>query len=157
MESVDTVIITVESESTMCIIIQHHLFTSHLDVFHPFPTELMSPVLNERFLSSIAGQPLSVECRFQVLANLIRPPSVQWMNSSGSVLSNTDTVIFSPLLTSHGGEYTCIVSINITELGILLTNEGNTRIIVQSKHETCFSLLSNMFVFSSSSYSLCRY
>ena len=36
MESVDTVNVTVESESTMCIIIQHHLFTSHLDVFHPF-------------------------------------------------------------------------------------------------------------------------
>ena len=100
-------------------------------------------------ISSRAGQPLSIECSFQTLNNLIRPPIVQWMNSAGSVQSDTSTLSFSPLLTSHGGEYTCTVTINIPELNILLSGEGNTRITVQSKAftiDTC--LLICLFTFS---------
>ena len=94
----------------------------------------MPPTVDEADLSSTAGQSLSVQCRFQMTDNLIRPPSVQWVNSAGSVLSDTSTLSFSPLLTSHGGEYTCTVTINIPELNILLTGESNTTVTVQSKH-----------------------
>ena len=93
----------------------------------------MPPTVDEDDLSLTAGQSLSVKCMFQMTDNLIKPPSVQWVNSSGSVQSDTNTLSFSPLLTSHGGEYTCTVTINITELNILLTSEGTTRITVQSK------------------------
>ena len=99
-----------------------------------FPIELMSPrVTVDNDLSSTAGQSLSVKCMFQMTDNLIRPLTVQWVNSSGSVQSDTSTLSFSPVLTSHGGEYTCTVTINIHELNILLTGEGTTRITVESK------------------------
>ena len=93
----------------------------------------MPPTLCEADINSTAGQSLSVQCRFHITDNLIRPPRVQWVNSSGSVQSDTSTLSFSPLLTSHGGEYTCTVTITIPELNILLTGEGNTNITVQSK------------------------
>ena len=95
----------------------------------------MPPTVDEDDLSSTAGQSLSVECMFQMTDNLIRPPTVhvQWVNSSGSVQSDTSSLSFSPLLTSHGGEYTCTVTINIPELNILRTGEGTTTITVQSK------------------------
>ena len=93
----------------------------------------MPPTVDEADIISTAGQSLSVQCRFQMTDNLIRPPSVQWVNSAGSVLSDTSTLSFFPLLTSHGGKYTCTVTITIRELNILLTGEGNTTVTVQSK------------------------
>ena len=36
-------------------------------------------------------------------------------------------------MTSDGGQYTCIVNINITELDISLTGNGTTNLIVQSE------------------------
>ena len=101
----------------------------------------MSPTVDEADLSSTAGQPFSVECSFQVPANLTRPPTVQWLNSAGSVVSETDPLIFSPLLTSHGGVYTCNVTISIPELNITLTEYGNTTILVQSKRQmVCYNV-----------------
>ena len=93
----------------------------------------MSPDVTETDINSTAGQLLSVECMFQMVNNLIRPPTVQWLNSAGSVLSDNNTLSFSPLLTSHGGVYACNVIINITELNILLTSKGITTVRVQSK------------------------
>ena len=93
----------------------------------------MKPVVFEHNLSSMAGENFSVECRFMTADNLVTAPSVQWKNSSGSVMSDNATLSFSPLLTSDGGEYTCNVTINITELGVTVTNENNTTITVESK------------------------
>ena len=93
----------------------------------------MPPTVGEDDLSPTAGQSLSVECMFLMINNLIKPPTVQWVNPSGSVQSDTNTLSFSPVLTSHGGEYTCTVTINIPELNILLTGEGNTTVTVESK------------------------
>ena len=112
----------------------------------------MLPHVNEDTVVSTAGQPLTVECMFQIIDNLIKPPIVLWINSAGSVLSDTSTLSFSPLLTSHGGEYTCNVTINIPELNILLSGEGNSRITVQSNTFTtlhvfcCCSCLCSHFL-----------
>ena len=116
--------------------------------------DLMPPTVNETDLISTAGQPLSVECMFQMTDNLIRPPTVQWVNSSGSVQSDTTTLSFFSLLTSHGGEYTCTVTINIPELNILLTGEGTTTITVQSKRFNYhnYSLVHTLFCSSTSIY-----
>ena len=107
-------------------------------------------------ISSRAGQPLSIECSFQALSNLIRPPIVQWMNSTGSVQSDTSTLSFSPLLTSHGGEYTCTVIINIPELNIMLSGRGNTRITVQSETFTTQVFFVVHLHFCSSHYICCH-
>ena len=93
----------------------------------------MQPDVHVNTLSSTAGQNVSVKCNFTIPDNLFRAPSVQWVDSSGLVVSATHNLTFSPLLTSNGGKYTCNVTINITELNITLTGIGNINITVQSK------------------------
>ena len=96
----------------------------------------MTPTVNETNLTSPAGQPLSVECSFlPVRAGLIRPPIVQWLDSGGSVQSDNGTLTFSSLLTSHGGVYTCRVTISIPEISLQLTDDGNTTLSVESKRQ----------------------
>ena len=59
---------------------------------------------------------------------------MQWLNSTGHVVSNNETLMFSLLPTSDGGEYTCNVTIIITELDIAVTGVGNSILRVQSKY-----------------------
>ena len=93
----------------------------------------MAPVVYEESVTTIAGQSLSVECNFTMIPNLVTAPSVQWLNSTDSVVSNAKTFNLSPLLTSHGGSYTCIVTISIPQLSILLTANGSTTVTVESE------------------------
>ena len=93
----------------------------------------MAPVVEEMDYTSMAGQPFSVECNFTMIPNLVTAPSVQWLNSAGSVVSENALLSLYPLLTSHGGEYTCIVTISIPQLSILLTAFGSTTVTVESE------------------------
>ena len=96
----------------------------------------MTPTVDETNLTSLAGQPLSEECSFlHVPAGLIRPPIVQWLDSGDSVQSDNGTLTFSPLRTSHGGVYTCRVTISIPEINLQLTDDGDTTISVESKRQ----------------------
>ena len=88
----------------------------------------MGPIVSNYTLNSTAGKNLTVECIFMTADNLIRVPSVQWLNPAGS-----GNLTFSPLLTSDGGVYTCNVTINITELKITLSSVGSATLTVQSK------------------------
>ena len=93
----------------------------------------MDPTVEENALNSTAGQPFTLVCSFKITDNLVRPPIVQWLNSTGDVLSDSSSLYFSVLRTSHGGEYTCTVNISIPELNIELTDDGNTILTVLSK------------------------
>ena len=93
----------------------------------------MDPTVEENALSSTTGQPFTLVCSFMMPDNLIRPPIVQWLDSTGDVLSDNSSLYFPVLRTSHGGEYTCTVNISIPELNIQLTEDGNTTITVLSK------------------------
>ena len=103
----------------------------------------MQPDVHVNTLSSTAGLNLSVKCNFTIPDKLFRAPSVQWVDSSGLVVSATHNLTFSPLLTSNGGKYTCNVTINITELNITLTGIGNINITVQSKFSGMLSFYSD--------------
>ena len=59
---------------------------------------------------STAGQMYTLTCSVDVPGT----PSIQWQYSNGSVVTNgggitvsAGVLTFNPLLTSHGGEYTC--------------------------------------------------
>ena len=75
-----------------------------------------------------AGQFLSLTCRVDVVEYLTVDPQVEWRQPHGSAVTNTGNpsirqgvevmgrvstlnVSFSPLLTSHAGEYTCFAII----------------------------------------------
>ena len=68
-----------------------------------------------------------------MIPNLITDPTIHWVNSTDIMVSTTSILLLSPLLTSYGGQYTCIVNINIIELNISLTDNGTTNVIVESK------------------------
>ncbi len=81
-----------------------------------------------------AGSTRTLSCVTSVVEGLVVDPSVTWMHSDGSVvlsgeqiavgspevMSNTTTLTltFTPLHTSHGGEYVCLASITIKEVSI---------------------------------------
>ena len=97
-----------------------------------------------------AGQFLSLTCRVDVVEYLTENPQVEWRQPDGSVVTNTGNpsirhrvevmgkvstlnVSFSPLLTSHAGEYQCRATITIPRLNQTYTNTSSTIVIVQSK------------------------
>ena len=111
----------------------------------------MAPVVEEMDNTSMAGQPFSAECNFTTIPNLVTAPSVQWLNSTGSVVSENAELSLSPLLTSHGGEYLCVVTISIPQLYILLTANGSTTVTVESEFSAqlaCIVLLTHLLYLS---------
>ena len=80
-----------------------------------------------------AGGTFSKDCSFSSPADLVRSSTVHWLDSSLSRASDNGTLSFPHLLTSHGGEYVCVVNIFVPQLSISLTGNGTTTFIVQSK------------------------
>ena len=88
---------------------------------------------------------LQLTCTVITVANLVASAelTVQW--SGGSVGSNgvtvstvsgdtsTKNLTFSPLLTSHGAQYTCQATINIPSINVTKTGSNSTDVMVQSK------------------------
>ena len=94
-----------------------------------------------------AGDDFELICGVRVVENLIGQTivHVEWSGSSlgsgncimeriiynGSYISNT--LIFNPLLPSHGARYTCQARINISSINLLKMASDTRNIIVQSK------------------------
>ena len=91
-------------------------------------------------VTSTAGELFTIECNYTMIPNLITAPTIHWVNSTDIMVSSTSTLSLSPLLTSHGGQYTCIVNINIIELNISLTGNGTTNVTVKSKLSISYSI-----------------
>ena len=96
-------------------------------------SELPNPQIFGDVKTSLAGQSFSTKCNYSVIDNLITAPTIHWVNSTNFIVSSTSSLSLTPLMTSDGGQYTCIVNINITELNISLTGNGTTNIIVESE------------------------
>ena len=94
----------------------------------------------------LAGDDLSLTCIVTVVEYLTVVPTVQW--SGGSVrledgvtesetshdgVNNMRTLIFSPLHTSHGAEYSCQVEIRISSISIMKSVTRSIGATVQSK------------------------
>ena len=112
--------------------------------------ELPSPGISVTgALVAEAGQPVSLTCVATVVEYLIVSPTLQWMRLNGSILeegqnpsagssplvSGTNSTLkasFNPLLASHGGQYLCTASINVSGVPVTSNNTG-TSISVQSK------------------------
>ena len=100
--------------------------------------------------NTTAGEMYTLSCTATVVGNLVVVPHVQWEYSNGSVVdggptltlstmatsANTTTcyLTFSPLQTSHGGEYTCRAIISIPSISNSSLNESQfSGVVVQSK------------------------
>ena len=97
-----------------------------------------------------AGQFLSLTCRVDVVEYLTVNPQLEWRQLDGYIVNNTGNpsirdsvevmgrvstfnVSFSPLLTSHAGEYQCRASISIPNVSPKLKSYNITSVFVQSK------------------------
>ena len=100
--------------------------------------------------NSTAGEVYTLNCTATVVENLVVVPTIQWEYSNGSAVeggststlsdmvtsgnTTTHNLTFSPLQTSHGGEYTCRAIINIPSISISgLNSSKSTDVVVQSK------------------------
>ena len=107
-----------------------------------------------------AGNAYTLVCRVSVVESLVVDPDVVWLDSNRMTVSGLDIAVgrpsiegtvvtrnltFSPLHTSHGGEYTCRASISVSSISIEnLSNSSSTNITVKSMlicHQIMFSLL----------------
>ncbi|CAI8023537.1 Basement membrane-specific heparan sulfate proteoglycan core protein [Geodia barretti] len=102
--------------------------------------EPLAPNVTRAKIVSKAGKPFSTECNFTAPLNLVTPPSVEWLNSSGDLVSSNKTLSFPLLKTSDGGAYTCRVNFSIPSLGISESGNGTTRLIVQIPAPTITAL-----------------
>ena len=99
--------------------------------------------------NTTAGEMYTLSCTATVL-NLVLVPTIQWEYSNGSAVeggstftvsdmvtsgnTTTHNLTFSPLRTSHGGEYTCRAIINIPSISIsALSNCQSIGVVIQSK------------------------
>ena len=88
-----------------------------------------------------AGQPLSLTCTATVIPHLTMHPLLEWvgpnspfyfiMDLVGSGETFSRTLMFGSLRTSHGGQYSCRATINITY--IQAVNMETVNVTVQSK------------------------
>ena len=93
-------------------------------------------VTSSSYGSTIAGLVYSLQCMVKVVDGLVVVPDVVWMKDGGVLVNGTNTTLtrtmsggnstlnltFNPLLTSHGGQYTCVATISIPQLSLSITN-----------------------------------
>ena len=99
--------------------------------------------------SSIAGSVYSLVCTVKVVDGLVVVPDVVWMNNGSVLVNGTNTTLtrmdvsggnstlkltFNPLLTSYGGQYSCIASIFIPQFFLNRSQSSNVSLAVQSKY-----------------------
>ena len=114
-------------------------------------------VTTSSYGSSIAGSVYSLVCTVKVVDGLVVVPDVVWMKDGRVVVNGTNTnltrtvsggnttlnLTFYPLLTSHGGQYTCVATISLPQLSLNVTNSSAVNVLVQSVLNTvkCYVLL----------------
>ena len=103
--------------------------------------------------SSIAGSMYSLVCTVTVVDGLVVVPDVVWMKYGQVLVNGTDTTLtrnvsgylnltFNPLRTSHGGQYTCIVTVSIQQELLMSGNSTLVNILVGSK---CIHGISHLY------------
>ena len=118
-------------------------------------TPLSSPALpppvvtTSSYGSTIAGSVYSLVCMVKVVDRLVVVPDVVWRKGGGVLVNGTNTTLtrtvsggnstlnltFNPLLTSHGGQYTCDATISVPQLSLNITNSSAVTVSVQSEFD----------------------
>ena len=116
--------------------------------FLPHSPGLPAPVvtITPGVASGTAGEELVLTCTVTVVEHLTVTPTVQWsrgsVGSSTSVtesettnsgVTNSRTLTFSPLSTSHGAEYTCQTESSIPAINVTSSGSDSRAVMVQSQ------------------------
>ena len=108
---------------------------TNIHFFSDLPLPDVSITILENY---IAGLNTSLQCSASVANGLVVKPLLELLSPNGTVLASlqndTLTYLFSPLLLSDEGQYSCIATINIPEINITgLQKSSNTNITVVGK------------------------
>ncbi|KAL5486720.1 hypothetical protein EMCRGX_G019237 [Ephydatia muelleri] len=112
-------------------------------------------VTTSSYGSTIAGLVYSLQCMVKVVDGLVVVPDVVWMKDGGVLVNGTNTTLtrtmsggnstlnltFNPLLTSHGGQYTCVATISIPQLSLSITN-SDVSVLNDSAQYICVANIS---------------
>ena len=85
----------------------------------------------------------------KVVDGLVVVPDVVWMKDGGVIVNEMNTTLtrtvsggnsilnltFTPLLTSHGGPYTCVATISVPQLSLNINNSSAVTVSVQSEFD----------------------
>ena len=98
--------------------------------------------------STMAGDVYTLTCNATVVKNLAVGPNIAWLYTNGTIVGGANITVgtvmmlgnvftrnltFSPLHTSHGGQYICRASVDIPAISFSGINNESTTITVQSK------------------------
>ena len=96
---------------------------------------------------SIAGVNQTLTCTVNLEQDLRAPLLIQWTAPNGSIIgnetlvdvtvsrsSNSLSLTFNPLHTSHGGQYSCMASVNVPEANVFHNGQASLNITVQYPH-----------------------
>ena len=94
---------------------------------------------------STAGVNHILTCIVTLEQDLRSPLLIQWTAPNGSIIgsetlvdvtvsksSNSLSLTFDPLHTSHGGQYSCMASVNVPEANVFISGQALHNITVQS-------------------------
>ena len=96
---------------------------------------------------STAGVDHTLTCTVTLEQDLRAPLLIQWTAPNGSIIGNETLVdvtvsrssnnlflTFAPLHTSHGGQYSCMASVNVPGANVFLSGQDSHNITVQYPH-----------------------
>ena len=127
--------------------------------------------------STTAGDVYTLTCNTTVVENLAVDPDIQWLYTNGTTVGGSNITVgavrmtgnvftrnltFSPLRTSHGGQYICRANVLIPAISLpVISSQSSLNLTVQSNHmklsaHKCLSLqyMSMIVTFSSSQFQL---
>ena len=118
-------------------------------LFLPPALPALVPVILPSPASATAGEVVELSCSVPVVEHLVQSPTLNWSGGSvgqpGVAVTNLTTlggtiwrnISFSPLKTSHGGQYVCQASLSIPAIGLEQTWTKSTNLLVQSEWLSC--------------------
>ena len=117
-----------------------YTFSLDLSLSLPLTLDLPAPELTTTSDSQLTvGSQLVLECTVSIAPHLVTQPSLEWVvrdtvlaTGTGNSLSHTLTVD----KTSAAGVYTCVVGIQVADIGLSATAESQTTLTIQSKSKT---------------------
>ena len=128
-------------------------------LFLPPALPAIVPVILPSPASATAGEVVELTCSVPVVEYLVQSPTLDWSGGSvgqpGVAVADLTTlggniwrnISFSPLKTSHGGQYVCQASLSIPVIGLEETWTSSRNLSVQSEwlHELCILLVSTSY------------
>lgn len=131
------VLVRVEGIDQLCTNLHHYCY-------YPFSLDLPVPVIVINSEGNrIVGENFTLSCTVKVIEGLTDDATIvsSWTNVGGETMQSTTsqtsaldmvtTLEFEPLLSSHGGRYFCVASINISSISTLKTNSESLDVTVQ--------------------------